>query len=246
MKLLIFFLVGIVLFLLFRMIRAIAPPLLSRGWFKQLLNRFFPVFELVVWLIYAFWGTSWFFGEAPWYHVVAASMGVLLVAGIAWFVFRDMFEGMLLRADTGLEKGQYIRTALAEGVIEKVGLRSVFLVNGQGESIRIPYAALAKQIILIQPAEEQMRPHHVHIELGSSMNPSNARDEARLLLVSLPWITEPMPEVGVEKNKETGRFTLYAKFHTHAKEDALIVEEKLIQAFSQESVKTTAKKKTGL
>ena len=226
MNLLIFVVAGVLLFLAFRLLNLLSKAFSGKKLIQTGVKGFFPVVELVAWLAFAFWGALIFFGDHLYYDLIVGIMAVLLIVGLAWFVFRDILAGVLLKTEKSLEPGQLLKTPFVEGRIKKLGTRNLELVNQAGETVKIPYSRLSNELFILPPDDEDSLPHQLQLPIHSGQSPETVKKKIHEHLLAMPWVINPPPVVEVKKN-ESGGHELHLTFYTHIRTHALIVEEKL-------------------
>jgi len=231
MNLLIFVFTGFLLFFLFRLLARISKIIVQKKVIRKGVFALLPLLELVLWVAYAFWGVTIFFGRHLYFDLIIGVMVVVLLLAIAWFVFRDFMAGVLLKAEKSLEPGQTIKTSFASGIIKRMGSRFMELQNEEGELVRIPYGRLSNELFILPPDDEDNMPHHLEIPLPDEASPEQSRDKVKKLIMSMPWIVGPTPEIKLSRSAE-GNYTLRVVFYTHIRSQAVQVEEKLQQALS--------------
>ncbi len=226
MKLLIFVVVGILLFLAFRLLNTLGKALAGKKLIQTGVKGFLPVVELVAWVAFSFWGVLIFFGGHLYYDLIVGIMAVLLIFGLAWFVFRDILAGVLLKTEKSLQPGQLLKTPVVEGRIKKLGTRSLELINEAGETVKIPYSRLSNELFILPPEDEDSLPHQLQLPIPRGQAPDSVKKQVHERLLTMPWVINPPPVVEVKKN-DSGGHSLHLTFYTHILTHALIVEEKL-------------------
>ncbi|TVR41710.1 MAG: hypothetical protein EA394_05395 [Bacteroidia bacterium] len=226
MSLIIFILAGFLLFFMFQLLGRARQTFAQKKLWHRSAGSLLPLAELILWVAYAFWGIHLLFGNHIYFDLVVGIMVVLVIVAIAWFVFRDLFAGVLLKAEKALEPGQTIKTPFAEGKIKHLGSRSIELINDSGELVKIPYSRLSNELFILPPDNEDSLPHHLEIILQNNQNPDELRKRIRENLIAMPWVLLPVPDITVIKGKD-GVLKLHVMFYTHIRSHAAIVEEKL-------------------
>ncbi len=110
----------------------IGKSFLGRNFIRRNILAILPILELALWIAYVFWGIHILFGGHIYYEFIVILMAAIIMAAIAWFVFRDFLAGVLLKAEKSLEPGQKVKTPHVEGRIKKLGSRSVEIINNEG------------------------------------------------------------------------------------------------------------------
>ena len=226
MNLLLFIAAGLLLFSLFRLLNRISWTMHARKVARKNLIRFLPLAELFLWIVYVFWGVHLFFGHYAYYDLIILVMAVLLIAGLAWYVFRDFLAGVLIKTEKAIEPGQIIKTPFVEGRIKTLGLRSMKLINNEGEVVKIPYSRLNNDLLVLPPEDADSLPHHVEIALPVSKSPEGVQQEVYELLIAMPWVVGPPPTVNV-KHQGNSTYALQVTYYTPVRSQAVTVERKL-------------------
>ncbi len=221
-----FILTGFILFFLFRLLMRICKAFMKKKTLREGTMALLPMVELVLWVAYAFWGAYILFGGHLYYDLIIVVMMVLLVAALAWFLFRDLLAGVLLKAEKALEPGQMIKTPFVEGKIKALGSRSLELINDDGEIVRVPYARLSNELLIVPPGNDDFLPHHVEVPLAPGQSPEKVQALVKKRLLAMPWIIDPEPVVKVVKTAGSG-YAVHVTFHTYVGSQAVIVEEKI-------------------
>jgi small-conductance mechanosensitive channel len=239
MNLVIFALAGILLFLLFLMLNRISKTLVRKKLYRSSMMSLLPVIELVAWVAYAFWGIYVVFYGHYYYDLIVGIMAVLIIFGLAWFVFRDFLAGVLIKIEKAIDAGTYIKTPFAEGRIVKMGTLSLELVNDADETIKIPYSRLNRESLVLPPEEDDNLPNRFHVTLDATMPPEKAAGRVYAELIAMPWIIGPPPEVKIIKTPQ-GNWELQVKYHTHMHNQAVVVEKKIRELVTANNFGSTA------
>lgn len=226
MNLLIFSVTGILLFLLFRMLNRISKALIKKKFYRSGTMSLLPVIELASWVAYAFWGMYVIFYGHMYYDLIVGIMAILIIFGLAWFVFRDFLAGVLIRIEQAVDTGKVIKTPFAEGRITKMGTLSLEITNEAEETIKIPYSRLSTESIVIPPDEEDSLPYQFQIGLNKDQSPAETREKVLAELIAMPWINSPTPVVNVLKT-EQGEWELQVRYHTYLRNQTVTVEKKI-------------------
>ncbi len=231
MNLLIFFVAGLLIFGLFRLLARAGRALIRRKAVRSRILALLPFVELLIWIVYAFWGISILFGGFVYYDLILGVAAVLLLLAFAWFVFRDFLAGVLLKAEKSLEPGRFIKAPFAEGHIRSLGARSLVLVNEKGEVVRIPYSRINKEMFVLPPENDESLPHHLKLTIPATRDPEAYKRMAEKELMAMPWITGSSPSVNIVE-EEDGSYRLHLTFYTHIRSQGALVGEKIRKTLS--------------
>lgn len=224
MSLIYFILTGILLYVLLIYGGRFLKSLVRQHANKWDVLRMFPLVEMGAWLAYTFWGIRLVFGDLRFFDQLTMLMVALLIAGIAWFVFRDFFAGMMLKMEYKLQPGQYIKTPTAEGQIISLGSRFIELENESGERTFIPFSRFTNEWLSIPGDQDKSLSHHMVINLDRPVNASRFKLLLQKEMMAMPWIIGPAPVIKLSLDKER---IVDIRFHLLKEEHALVVEDKL-------------------
>jgi small-conductance mechanosensitive channel len=230
MSLIYFILTGILLYVLLIYGGRILKSLAKKHAIKWDVLRMSPLVELGAWLAYTFWGIRLIFGDLRFFDQLTILMAALLIAGIAWFVFRDFFAGMMLKMEYKLHPGQYIKTPTTEGQIVSLGNRFIELENENGERTFIPFSRFTNEWLSIPGDQEKRLSHRMVIKLEHAVNASRFKLLLQKEMMTMPWIIGPAPVIKLSQDKER---IVDIRFHLLKEEHALVVEEKLRSRIAQ-------------
>ena len=234
MNLLIFIITGLVILLLFRGLNRIARAFVKKRQLRSALLRVLPVVELVAWVAFSFWGVLVLFGQHQYYDLIVVLLAVLVIFGLAWFVFRDFLAGVLLKSEKALYPGQVIKTPIIEGKIKSMGFRNMELVNEAGETVNVPYSRLSNQLFIIPPDNEDSLPHQARIPLMPGQASEQTKENVYKHLMAMPWVISPAPGIQIIKSNDGQHFMLIT-FYTYMRTHALVVEEKVRALLKQDA-----------
>lgn len=234
MNLLIFIITGLLLLILFRVLNQVAKVFIKKTQLRKGVLHTLPLTELVAWIAFSFWGVFIIFGQHHYYDLIVVVMAILVVFGLAWFVFRDFLAGVLLRSEKALHPGQVIKTPIVEGKVKKMGFRGMQLINDKGETVTVPYSRLSNQLLIIPPEKEDSLPNQAKFSLPPKMASESIREKVHTQLMALPWVISPAPEVSMEKSAD-GSHVLHVTYYTYTQTHAVIVEEKIRKVLEEHS-----------
>lgn len=226
MSLLYFIIAGLVLYIGLKFGTRVLEAIPVKRAHKMEAIRWFPMFEVIAWVAYAFWGSYVLFGQIRHYDLLLLIMAIFLFFGIAWFFFRDFFAGMMIKSDYKLKPGQYVKTPVADGIVVRLGSRFIELENDKGEKIKLPFSQLGKQWISLPADMEKSLSNHLvmvlpgHVDVGALTSLIDAE------MMGMPWIIGTPPALKI-KNDESGQKVLDIRFDLIKEEHNLLVENKI-------------------
>jgi hypothetical protein len=230
--------------ILYTLITGVALLVLLRaGWYFLRLStinksyygyvaRYFPFIEIVIWGSYLFWAVDLLFSGTAVYLVLVSLMVAILLASLGWFVFRDLFAGMVIKAELSLNPGLYIKTGIANGTIVSLGYTSMDIQTSTGELVKIPYSQLRKYPIWRQAEKGHGKTQSIQIKIPEVHGTSNIQHSLSKKLLELPWVIAGSEiKVAVVRNEEC--MDIEITFES-ANEDMLMQTEEILNQYVKE------------
>lgn len=179
---------AIALFLLLRFVSSYFHVLTGNLKIRKIFLKFFPVIEMLSWLIYIFWAFDQLLIGMAAYHLLTGSLIVVIVVLFGWYYLRDFISGIILKSDNAFEPGQQIQTAKVSGTIKKLGYRTIEIVTDNGENVKIPFSLLTGQHI-VKPADtgnwvEQV----IRLKISSDYPPEKIQSMLKNRILEMPWM----------------------------------------------------------
>ncbi len=182
-----FILWGIVLFVLFSLIRFGFPYLLRDKKKKYLIQKYFHLAELIVWIFFF----SWFlfvFAEIKSLFVFII-FGLLL--GVIYLLFRfwliDIIAGVIFRNSNRINQGDSIQIKELSGKVIKIGTRTIEIENDEGNSVYIPYRKLASAIYSRTESVAQTSGYSFELETSLEEDIDLITENIKSSIIALPW-----------------------------------------------------------
>ena len=136
----------IILAVLLALILKILNLAILRKTINYRIKNYYTIFEIFIWFAFLFWGISVLLRESFYQMIAILSFAAIFVIGLGWFVFRDLFAGIVLRFSDGFYPGQNLRIDHKNGRILRVGRLNLSLQEEDGSESKIPWSKLTGQI----------------------------------------------------------------------------------------------------
>ncbi|MFP4555737.1 MAG: mechanosensitive ion channel domain-containing protein [Bacteroidales bacterium] len=208
---------AIALFVVLRFTMSMVKSLPRNKSVKRILTRTFPLVEFAIWLGFGFWVLSRVFSDYTYYHLLISVAVGCLVLIVGWYFLRDFIAGIILKAEISFENNQHIRTPQADGILRKLGYRSIEIESSNGELVKIPFSQLATNSIHLQNVDETMQGHETTFSVSSKIPIQNVKDNVSYEVMLLPWASithQPSIKV-IDQGEEMNTY----KVHFHALSD---------------------------
>jgi len=136
----------IILAVLIALILKIVKLILLRKTMNYRIRNYYPIFEIMIWFAFLLWGINILLKESIYQMIAILSLAAIFVIGLGWFVFRDLFAGIVLRFSDGFFPGQILRIDHLNGRIKKVGMLDLTIQEEDGSVSKIPWSKITGQI----------------------------------------------------------------------------------------------------
>jgi len=113
-----------------------------------------PLFEFLVWTVWAYFFYKAFFSDFLNREIVFIILLLVASSLFAWVFLKDYMAGIFLKADSGMALNKNIRLPHLSGVISKMGYRYVEIKNENGDVFKLPYSKLSNEIITFPSKED--------------------------------------------------------------------------------------------
>ncbi len=227
MTALIFFLVGIGLFFLLRLISRVLGSVLRKEPMRAYFLKTFPVVEMALWVGFIFWAVDSIFQDFFYYNLLMSVMVLILLLAVSWFLFRDFFAGMVIRSENALEPGQYFKTSFVEGKILNLGIRSMELETLDGERVKVPYWRLNNQLLNLPPGQEKSYSHTLTLKMPKAGKPARLKNQILAELNNMPWIISGYPPIVSISSESEEQFLVEIRVYVMREEHLFLVEKNI-------------------
>jgi hypothetical protein len=148
--------------------------------------RWFPSFELAIWILFVFWLLRNLHSEEIYYPFLVVAIAILLVLAIGWYVFRDLVSGVILKAGHAMETGMIVKSEAASGVISSLGYLGLELNTPEGETLRVPYSRMIGKGITCQEKSSQLRRQKLSLIVPQKHGVQNIQQKLRKNFLNCP------------------------------------------------------------
>jgi len=182
------FILALALYIFLRSVSVLFKILAGKGKSRYIFLRIFPVFEIMLWIFYAFWASHKLFGESTIYPIITGSMIVVLAAVLGWYFLRDFITGIIIKAENAFESGQILKTSIASGKIKGLGYRSMEIETEEGNCIKIPYSLLSNQKLVKPPEKSKGVSRTIQFRIPSKHKSDEIQGMLQRRILEMPWV----------------------------------------------------------
>lgn len=181
-----FLVIGMALFLGLRLIKKGLYFYMRKKQVNPVLNRFYPIVEFVVWIMFLIWGAKQVFqaGMAGSMLLLVFMLGVFTWAGS--FIFKDWIAGVIFKAEDRYRIDDTVCFRDTRGRLIRMGYRSLTIETVTGAVVEIPYSALVKESA-IHKIPREVACCSFEISVPAKISPPNVLHQLRTIVMSAPW-----------------------------------------------------------
>ncbi|MDY0200332.1 MAG: mechanosensitive ion channel domain-containing protein [Bacteroidales bacterium] len=228
-----FLLFAVVIFLVLRYLSRWLANVSTSSWLHNLLVRLFPLIEFIVWFAFGLWVFNNLLGSYSYYHIIIVSLALAIVLILGWYFLRDFISGIILKTEIPFEKQQRIGVGGVDGILVKVGYRSLEIETTNNQRIKIPYSKLASSSIHLFNQNEYTHSHKVTFKVDCDKPIHEIEANISRFLLLLPWVAPSSePNVKVEQQAD-GDNMVTVNYYTVADRNAALVNQHLKNEFEK-------------
>jgi hypothetical protein len=188
-----FLIVGILLFLLFRLVFYLFPILLKNKKADHRIRRLLPFAEAATWLAFFSWYSLKFYALFSVYTLVVLGFLFIIFFWISRFLVKELIAGMVFRVSARFSEGDRIQTKQYTGTIKKYHFDAIELEAADGQIIFIPYSQLAGEVTIKKESAGQTTAYSFRLITYAKDESVDMAEEIKFLLLSLPWSSVHTP-----------------------------------------------------
>jgi len=178
------------------------------------IHRIQPVIEIFVLIMIILWIIARFYGDEPLYSTILYAALLVILVGSAWFAIRDYVSGIFLRAENVYEIDDTVHINQLEGIVRKLGFRSLEIETEDHRKIRIPYSTITRGTVERFSESERWKADAFTLSLIKTGPANHATRELTLAILNCAWSSVRKPPVVDWVSEREGRYqfevTVYA------------------------------------
>ncbi|MDH3492323.1 MAG: mechanosensitive ion channel family protein [Acidobacteriota bacterium] len=132
---------GVVLLLVFNFLDRYLVPFLEKR--SSTINPWWQKAKIISWLIYL----GLFYSALLRSYTGMTLIFTVIVLGLGWEYWRNIFAGMLIKFTNQLRKGDFISTNIVRGTIRRISLPRTDIINEKGELVFVPNRRLRNSVV---------------------------------------------------------------------------------------------------
>jgi small-conductance mechanosensitive channel len=232
---------ALVLFILLRVIGRLINTIIPQKKIRRILLRIFPLLEFILWVTFGLWALNGTLNEYPFNNLIITALVAILIAIVSWYFLRDFISGVIIKAEIPFEKNQYIKLPHAEGILKKIGYRSLELETYSGERVKVPFSRFTSDAISVQNPNDGLKGHETLLTITARIPIEELKRKIAHEILLLPWSSINMdPSVTViEQNADYNTFQV--RYFTVSSHNASLISQHLKNVFEKTNTSSNIK-----
>ncbi len=195
---------GMAIFLVIRLLRFLFPLVFYKERPRKYIIRFFPVVELIIWLIFLSWFIFLFSEADEIYVYVVLAILLMLLFWISRYWVKDLIAGVVFRSSTRLKIGDLLHVEGLKGAIRKFGNYSVELETQDSQIIYIPYSKLVDAVNIKSEPTGQSQGYTFILVCDRKKDQPETMQQIKTTILATPWVSvNRMPVISLVKQSDT-------------------------------------------
>lgn len=172
-----------------------------------IINRYFPIIELVFWASFVIWVVDIMFSTSQFFLYFIFLM--ITFGFVLFFLFfvKDYIAGIQLKSRYNLYHSQRFKSSQVSGIIKKLGLLSIELKSDNGSDFKVPYAQIDQKTIELNIQEKSGGENIIKVNVASNLNEEATVRKISELVINSPWSSHKSNPTIVGSDVENGQKT---------------------------------------
>ncbi|GAB1451127.1 hypothetical protein MASR2M47_11830 [Draconibacterium sp.] len=203
-------LIGIAVFLLFRVLSHLKKILPFSHKIKHYASFILPVIELLSWLWFVLWCLHLIYRAEAYTTLIVFGVFIVLLFAPAWFLVRDFFFGLLLKIQRKIETDSKIEIGILKGVIVKADYFTFDIKTGDGNIKTIPYNKIRSEIVSKNAANNNLEKVAILFQIQSEHDIGQITAGLKSALINAPWAAATQDPIINIKHQVAGNYDIEA------------------------------------
>lgn len=224
---------AIAVYIFFRSLKMIFNILPLRASIRTSIFRLLPVLELILWIAFSYWAVQQLFDNQLTKIIIDTGIFVIILIILAWYLFRDLITGVILKAENTFKPGENIRIGDVSGKIIKTGARTIKIVTVDGELFEIPFSKIINQQIIKPSNKEKKTGHTCHLKVPSAYQPGKVKELVKRRILEIPWIINN-DDINVNIIREDSDYFIFEVVLHTLSSDLIFKTEEILKNYIKE------------
>lgn len=182
-----FFFFGLLIFVGFRLLRFMLDHNPTFARWKRMADRYLPLIEFLVWLVFLFWVVSSSFETNI---LLAIAVMVLLLYISYWvsqYVLKGFIAGVVFRFTGSLRLNETVTINGQSGRITQFKGQTLEIETEKGEILFVPYSEVMTAVQAKNDNSETIRNHSFQVRARKEKSIEQLKQDIRASILQLPW-----------------------------------------------------------
>ena len=182
-----FILFAVLILIFFRLLKFGLSVIFKKKRDSNLINTYFPLVELVSWLIFLVLYLFLFFVIHSVFAYILIGFIIFLLYFVMMFGLKDMIAGVFFKSRNKFNVGDILEFDGQKGIIKNLGNSSIEIESGDGQTQFIPYAKIIFSLTKKSEITGQSSGYSFLLETVSDKDVLETMNEIKTAIISLPW-----------------------------------------------------------
>ena len=236
----VFLTVALVIFAFFRLFRFLVQFIRLKPGQSELLDKYMPVTELLIWLLFFIWSVQYLFSRGYLITAVPFIVFLIVIIYLSWFILKDIVAGVIFKTSNNLRINDHASVAGVSGKIISIGNTHLDIEDYSGRIVSIPYSKIVGSIVLRNYPSQSLLSHNFIFTITKDQMPGGIfeiMDKLRGTILTLPWSSQKKePKIILEIETADSvlfNITIYSLDETYFMKTEKFLEEKFSGVVSQ-------------
>ncbi len=231
-----FILFAILILIFFRLLKFGLSILFKKKKNSRLISTYFPLVELVSWLIFLVLYLFLFFSIRSVFAYVLVGFIFFLLYFVLLYGVKDLIAGVFFKSRNKFNIGDILEFDGQKGIIKSLGHSSIEIETGDGQTQFIPYAKIIFSVTKKSESTGQSSGYSFLLETANDKDIMETTDQIKTAIISLPWSSiQRMPIINLKGQTDSNsifEITVYPVDSSFSGK----IEKYIVEKFSTEPV----------
>lgn len=183
-----FLTIGVIIFMLFRVISLVRRKLSLTSPFKRTLFYLLPVVELLCWIALLVWLFKDFYTSENNIALISISVLLLLFIIPSINLIKDFIIGLVLKIQNNIVENNYIEFDDIKGTILKAGHFRLEIIDKQGNTSSVAYHTISSKVLKTQSNNQNLKKIQLLFTFKETQKVNEIVSELKVQLLNNAWV----------------------------------------------------------
>ncbi len=199
-----FILFAILILIFFRLLKFGISVIFKQKKSSRLISTYFPLVELVSWIIFLVLYLFLFFSIRSVFAYVLVGFIFFLLYFVLLYGVKDLIAGVFFKSRNKFNIGDILEFDGQKGIIKSLGHSSIEIETGDGQTQFIPYAKIIFSVTKKSESTGQSSGYSFLLETANDKDIMETTDQIKTAIISLPWSSiQRMPLINLKEQTDS-------------------------------------------